>query len=534
MTIPSDSSLILVVDDNETARYGKARILRRVGFDVIEAASGTEALRLVAERGPRLLVLDINLPDVGGWEVCRRLKENPETASVVVLQVSATHVHEEDTVRSLESGADASLVEPIEPSVLVATVRALLRTRLAEDALRDALAREQAARAAAESANRIKDEFLATLSHELRSPLGAIVTWVTLLRSRPVDEARLNRGLEAIERSTRLQVKLIEDLLDVSRIISGKMRLELSLVSLTSVIDAALDAVRPAATAKGIRVDATVDPTVGPVSADPGRLQQVVWNLLSNAVKFTPKNGRVDVRVEEFGSTAQIRVDDTGHGIEPAFLPHIFERFRQADSSSTRTEGGLGLGLAIVRHLVELHGGSVHAESAGQGKGATFTVRLPLPAVRRTDLPPRASGQAARLLLPVPPLPSLERVRVLVLDDEQDARDAIAAVLEGCGAQVIAVGTVREALGTLGTEPTDVIVSDIAMPKEDGYRFIAELRRRDKRTPHVPALALTAYASVEEQRRILRAGFDGYLAKPIEATELAAAVARLSRSTPPS
>jgi signal transduction histidine kinase len=530
----SESNLILVVDDNETARYGKARVLRRVGFDVIEAPSGSGALRLAAERLPRLMVLDINLPDIGGWEVCRRVKANPETASIAVLQVSATHVHEEDTVRSLDSGADGSLVEPIEPSVLVATVRALLRARRAEDALRDALAREQVARASAEGANRMKDEFLATLSHELRSPLGAIVTWVTLLRSRPPDESRLARGLEAIERSTRLQVKLIEDLLDVSRIISGKMRLDVSLVSLASVIDAALDAVLPAATAKGIRIEATVDSTVGPISADAGRVQQVVWNLLSNAVKFTPKNGRVEVRVEEFGSMAQIRVDDTGHGIDPMFLPHIFERFRQADSSSTRAEGGLGLGLAIVRHLVELHGGTVQAESAGVGKGSTFTVRLPLPAVRTTIVAPVESSHGARLRLGVPALPSLERVRVLVLDDEQDAREAITAVLEGCGARVTAVGTVRDALGTLKTETTDVIVSDIAMPKEDGYTFIKELHgRRDAKDSRVPTLALTAYASVEEQRRILAAGFDGFLAKPIEATELASAVARLSRRPTP-
>src|SRR6185295_7489201 len=229
-----------VVDDNEVARYGKSRILRNAGYEVIEAASGGDALRLVAERSPRVVVLDVNLPDIDGWDVCRRVKGDPATSSVIVLQVSATHVREEDKVRSLEAGADASLTEPLDPHVMVATVRALVRARHAEDALRDALAREQAARATAESANRTKDEFLATLSHELRSPLGAILTWVTLLRSGRVDEARSAHALEAIERNTRLQVKLIEDLLDVSRIISGKMRLEMALVDLEAVVEAAL------------------------------------------------------------------------------------------------------------------------------------------------------------------------------------------------------------------------------------------------------------------------------------------------------
>ena len=526
-----DAGLVLVVDDNETARYGKSRILRAAGYEVIEAGTGRDALRLVAERAPRLVVLDVNLPDIDGLQVCRQIKSDPGTASVIVLQVSATHVREEDKVHSLEAGADASLTEPIEPTVMVATVRALLRARHAEDALREALAREQAARAAAESANRTKDEFLATLSHELRSPLGAILTWVTLLRSGRLDESRNARAFEAIERNTRLQVKLIEDLLDVSRIISGKMRLEIGFVDLGAVIEAALDSVRPAAAAKGIELLAFTDAALGPVSGDAGRLQQVVWNLLSNAVKFTPKNGRVEMRVEAAESQAQIRVRDTGRGIDSAFLPHIFERFRQADSSSTRSEGGLGLGLAIVRHLVELHGGTVEADSRGLGHGATFTVRLPFPAVRgaiavgdRGTQRDRAAGE---------PLARLDGVSVLVLDDERDAREAITAVLEGCGARVRSAGTVREAIAEVERGGMDVVVSDIAMPGEDGYRFIGELQKLPTTgTRKVPALALTAYAGAEEQGRILAAGFAGYLAKPIEATALAAAVHRLVEIRP--
>jgi signal transduction histidine kinase len=518
----SNPNLILVVDDNETARYSKARTLRAAGFDTIEAGSADEALRLVAERRPRLVVLDVQLPDFDGWEVCRRLKQDPATAWTLVLQVSATFVSEQDTVRSLESGADACLTEPVDPPVLVATVRALLRARVAEDSMREALAREQAARGAAETANRAKDEFLALLSHELRSPLGAILTWVTLLRDGNVDTALATRGLEAIERNTRLQVKLIEDLLDVSRIITGKTRLDVGLVDLARVGEAALESVRAAALAKGVRVDAFLDPSLGAVLGDATRLQQVVWNLVSNAIKFTSKGGWVEVRLEGRDSQAMIRVSDSGKGIDPAFLPHIFERFRQADSSTTRTEGGLGLGLAIVRHVVELHGGTVEAESPGLGSGATFTVRLPLPALRETRdtiLPTRAPAGGTR---------ALEGVRLLVVDDEADARDAISAVLVSSGATVATARSVREALAAIDRAPApDVIVSDIAMPGEDGFALMRELRN-ERPERRIPVLALTAYAGEPEAARIREAGFDAYLAKPIEAAKLVAAVSALA------
>ncbi|HKA27910.1 MAG TPA: response regulator [Candidatus Binatia bacterium] len=522
------TNLILVVDDNEPARYTKVRILRDAGYEVVEAATGDEALRLVAEWVPRLILLDVNLPGVDGWEVCRRLKADPATASVAVLQVSATHVREEDTVRALEGGADASLTEPIEPAVLVATVRALLRARLAEDALRDALAREQTTRAAAEAANRTKDEFLATLSHELRSPLGVILTWVTLLRSGRIDEAGRTRAYQAIERNTRHQAKLIEDLLDVSRIISGKMRLDVGVVDLAEVVDAAREGVRHAAEAKRIQLAVLPPAAVGPVSGDANRLQQVIWNLLSNAIKFTPRGGQVTVGVARVDSQAQIQVVDSGRGIDPAFLPHIFERFRQADSSTTRSEGGLGLGLAIVRHLVELHGGTVGAESTGVGQGSTFTVRLPLHAVSA----PVAAAFPARVLRPPPPaapLPDLNGVHVLVLDDEPDAREAVAAVLEGCGAHVTPVATVREALAAVERGEAQVVVSDIAMPSEDGYGFITQLRARaGDRGGTLPVIALTAHAGLLERHRILAAGFDEFLAKPIEPRELAGAVAQMA------
>jgi len=519
----ADGSLIVIADDNESARYTKGRILRNAGFDVAEAATGDEALLLVRERSPRLVILDVQMPDIDGWEVCRRLKADPATASVLILQVSATYVRDEDTVRALDGGADACLTEPLEAPVLIATVRALLRARQAEDALREVLGREQAARSAAEAANRTKDEFLATLSHELRSPLNAILNWITLLRTGRVSAERLSQGYEAIERNTRLQVKLIEDLLDVSRIISGKMRLDVALVDLASVVTAALESISPAAKAKGLRIATHLDATLGPVSGDAARLQQVVWNLLSNAVKFTAKGGHIDIRTAPIDSKAEIEITDDGRGIEPHFLPHLFERFRQADSSTTRAEGGLGLGLAIVRQLIELHGGTVTASSQGLGRGATFTVRLPLPALR--PLWPRT---AARDAAPE----SLAGVRVLVVDDEPDSRQAIAAVLEEWGAQVTAVSNAEEGLDAIGRLPVDVIISDIAMPVQDGYAFIRELRARSAGTGRIPALALTAYAGLAEPARLVEAGYDEHLAKPADARELVIAVWHLANRAP--
>ena len=518
-------SLLLVVDDNETARYGKCRVLRQAGFEVIEGADGSSALRLVKERKPRLVLLDVKLPDIDGWKVCREIKADPSTASVLVLQMSATFVREDDTVRSLEGGADGCLTEPCDPLVLVATIRALLRARRAEDELREALAREQGLRGAAEAANRAKDEFLATLSHELRSPLSAILTWASLLRTGRLDERRTKQAVEAIERNTRLQVRLIEDLLDVSRIISGKMRLEFALVDLGAVVEAALDSVRDAARAKGIRIKSVVDPSLAPVFGDAGRLQQVVWNLLSNALKFTPKGGEVEIRLAGVDALARIEVTDTGRGIDATLLPHVFERFRQADSSTTRAEGGLGLGLALVRHFVEAHGGTVEAKSDGLGQGATFTVRLPLAAAHLL-LPRRVETLRARL--PSVTLPSLEGTRVLVVDDEADAREAIAIVLEQCGASVTTAGSVPEAMTGYAGAAFDAIVSDIAMPHEDGFVLIARLREQG----NTPALALTAYASSDDEQRILAAGYQAYLTKPIVATDLGDAVARLVRRTP--
>jgi len=372
---------------------------------------------------------------------------------------------------------------------------------------------------AAQAANRAKDEFLATLSDELRTPLSAILGWTQLLRGGKLDEAGVARALGTIERNAKLQVQLIEDLLDVSRLITGKLCLESGPVDLVTVVDAAVDSVRESAAAKGVALETQLD-APGPLAGDGARLQQVVWNLPSNAIKFTPRNGRVTIRLERTGAEAELCVSDTGRGIAPEFLPHIFDCFRQADSSSTRAHGGLGLGLAIVRHLVELHGGNVQAESAGANLGATFTVRLPLPAL--------AAGEGSSGSRPED-LPSLRGVSILVVDDALDARESLAMLLEECGAHVTAVASAPEALEALASARPDVLVSDLAMPGLDGYALVARLRslEADGATP-VPALALSAYARTEDRERALAAGFQAHVAKPVEPIEIASAVARLA------
>jgi signal transduction histidine kinase len=517
---------ILVVDDTESSRYAKARMLRRADFLVLEADSGSRALELIDVHKPRLVVLDVNLPDCDGTELCRRIKSHPDTASILILQVSATYVRDEDTVRALEGGADASLVEPINAQVLVATVRALLRSRQAEDMLRQALELEQNARTAAERANKVKDEFLATLSHELRSPLNAILTWVTLLRSEEVTPEQIARGHAAIERNTRLQVKLVEDLLDVSRIISGKLQLDLGRVELKLVVGAALDSIASAAEAKDVRVTSQLDPELRPLHGDPARLQQIVSNLLSNAVKFTPALGHVDLHVRQLADSVEIRVSDTGRGIEPDFLPHVFERFQQADSSTTRPESGLGLGLAIVRSLAELHHGSVTASSAGPGKGASFTVRIPM---GTEGAPDSASWPWRGRRVTTGAGKPLTGLRLVVVDDDADAREAIATALLAAGADVESASSAADALASIERAPVDVLVSDIGMPFEDGFSLIRRLRSAERESRATAALALTAYASIEDQRRALAAGYDGFIAKPATAGELIATVARLAR-----
>jgi len=374
----------------------------------------------------------------------------------------------------------------------------------------------------AREADRIKGEFLMTLSHELRTPLSAVVVWARLLGNGKLDATKMPRALEAIERNVASLTRLVEDLTDVSRIAAGKLRLKTGPVDLWEVIAAAIVAVRPAAQAKGIRLK-SIGGAARRVWGDGGRLQQVVWNLLSNAIKFTPEGGGVEIRVGLADGRAQMVVSDTGRGIGPDFLPFVFERFRQADSATTRTHGGLGLGLAIVRQVVELHGGTVRAESSGEGQGATFTVSLPIPTFQLDG----AEGHEAPGKVGAP---SLEGLRVLVVDDEADARESLTVVLEQCGAVVTAVASAREALGALAHQRPDILVSDIGMPEEDGYSLIEKVRVPEaaQRGGRIPAVALTAYAAPEDRRRALAAGYELHVPKPVTPEELVTAVANLS------
>ncbi len=387
----------------------------------------------------------------------------------------------------------------------------------------------QKARADAEAANRLKDEFLATLSHELRTPLNAILGWARILGTGTLDPEDLKEGLAVIDRNARVQVQIIEDLLDISRIVSGTMRLDVQRVNLDEVIDAAITAATPAARAKEVRITKVLDPLAGPVSGDPARLQQIVWNLLTNAVKFTPKGGRVQVLLERVNSHVEISVIDTGIGIRPEFLPHIFERFSQADSSTTRRHGGLGLGLAIVKQLAELHGGTVRAKSPGEGQGSTFVVSLPITVVHEAR-PEKARPKEEQLGGYDCSDKPLEGIRVLVVDDEPDARQLVRRVLTECGADVTVADSAAEAVGLIEALRPDILVSDVGMPDQDGYDLIRQVRRRIA-AKTLPAVALTAFARSEDRRRALLAGFQTHVAKPVDPAELVAVVASLVERT---
>jgi PAS domain S-box-containing protein len=406
--------------------------------------------------------------------------------------------------------------------------RDITERKQAEREIEELLQREREARRQAEEASNLKDEFLATVSHELRTPLTAILGWAHLLRAGQLDEKGATRALETVERNARAQSQLIDDLLDVSRIITGKLRLDVRQVDPGSFIEAAIEAVRPAAEAKNVRVQKVMDTGVVSIAGDPARLQQVVWNLLSNAIKFTPKGGRVQVRLERVNSHIEIAVSDTGVGIKPEFLPYVFDRFRQADMGTTRQHGGLGLGLAIVRHLVELHGGMVQAESPGEGQGATFVVKLPVPVYQKNDLAKRVHP-AARETLPSYDCPErLDGLKVLVVDDEADTRELLRIGIGQCGAQVRLAASAQEALEAIENEMPDLLISDIGMPGEDGYELIRRVRALPAKSGgRIPAIALTAYARTEDRMQALRAGYQMHVPKPVEMAELMTVAASL-------
>jgi len=620
---------IVVVDDNPASLYSTARILRSAGFEVIEATTGAEALA-AADADIGLIVLDINLPDIDGLEVCRRLRARTNTSYLPIIHLTATFVAHDDMEQGLSAGGDSYLTHPVDPPVLIATVRALLFARQADvlkrttDArfrtifelassgialldpelvFRDVnpefcrlagrerkdiigkgcleliatghedlckqlhqaltnggrwegtmpvarpdgsvaevewrivaenshgvriaiatnvtererlLASERAARTEAERSNRLKDEFLATLSHELRNPLNAMLGWASVLKRKNVTPAMLEQGLDAIERNSRVQSHLIEDLLDFAGIRFGKMRVDLDAIPPARAVESATEVVHAQANNKGVELQLNIADRDAYVLADESRLQQVVWNLLSNAIKFTPPGGRIDVNARVVFDQYEIAVTDTGRGINPEFLPQIFERFSQQESGTGKSFAGLGIGLTIVKHLVDIHHGTIDVESDGLGMGSTFRVRLPLTERRPSQA---AADQNSRL----------NSVRALVVEDDPDARALIVRILADAGAQVSDAPNAEAAMAQVKVTVPDVLVSDIGMAQLDGYQLLRKLRAAGFDAERLPAIALTAFSRVQDRADAIAAGFQAHLAKPVRAEALISAVANLSR-----
>ncbi|AFY82784.1 ATP-binding protein [Oscillatoria acuminata] len=549
--LPNDPRpLVLVVEDNPEMNRFVCDILGR-DYQIATAFNGEQGLEQALTLHPDLILSDVMMPEIGGDRLVSLLRSNPDFADVSIIMLTAKD-DDDLRVQLLREGVQDYLMKPfsveelrarVGNAVAIKRVRDLLQQELASQSsdvevlaselafhkreLEVALILQQKQSEELIKANQIKDEFLSIVSHELRTPLNSILGWTQLLRTRKLNETMQNKALETIERNAKQQVNLIDDILDVSRIIRGKIRLKLRPVNLIPIVEAALDTMLPTAESKGIEIDFNFDPAVALVSGDSDRLQQVAWNLFSNAVKFTPNGGSISVAIAQTDSYITLKVQDTGIGINPDFLPHIFEGFRQADSSTTRAYGGLGLGLTIVRHLVELHGGKVQALSEGEGQGATLMVQLPI-----LPKPPqeqavqtsysREEGLSSQLW-------ALDGLQVLVVDDDPDTGDLMEAMLTDYGVRVQVVTSVSEAIALMDQCKFDVLVSDIGMPGEDGYHLIHQIRQHEADSNnHIPAIALTAFSSEEDRAQSLLAGFQKHLSKPVEPAQLARVLAQLA------
>jgi signal transduction histidine kinase len=514
---------ILLVDDDEVDRLAVVRALRAAGLNVTleEAGSVPAAVSALGESVFDCVLLDYHLPGGDGLDVLRTVKGDETGTPVIIL---TGHGDEQTAVEFMKAGADDYLPKnSLSADRLAQSLRYVTERHQLERQRDESRAREREARAEAEQANAAKDLFLATLSHELRTPLNAILGWARILNQRSMDRNRVRHALGVIERNANVQLQLINDLLDVSRIISGKLELQIGSVDPAKVCDAALDAVRPQIDAKAIVVEKDYDADVRPILGDSARLQQVVWNLLSNAIKFSQTAGVVRLRLRQLVSHVEIVVADDGRGISADFLSHLFDRYTQAAAPDRDSHGGLGLGLAIVRNLVEMHGGSIDAASEGEGRGATFTVLLPMAADSRAADPADRRETAA-----VGARERLDGIRVLFIDDSADARDLVATILRDRGAKVSTCASTDAALAALARERPDVLISDIEMPGGDGYEMIRALRLRDEDTEApIPAIALTGATRAEDRIRILAAGFQLHVPKPVNPRELVAAVAAL-------
>jgi signal transduction histidine kinase len=551
---------ILVVDDRDENLMAVEAVLSDPGYRLVRARSGREALKEVLDQDFALILLDVVMPGVDGYETATLIRERPRSRQTPIIFLTANDWGAQHVFRGYTVGAVDYLVKPVPADVLRSKVAVFVELFNRQEALRvgqeelertiadrtrelaqtnvalqaeieerskiekervQLLTREQAARLEAERANRLKDEFLATLSHELRTPLNAIMGWAHVLGQSSHDRDTVQRAAAVIRQNATSQSQLIDDILDVSRIVGGRLVLDTQLVDLHAVIDDAIDSLMPAALAKNIQVTRDLNREIK-VVGDRDRLQQVVWNLVSNAFKFTPKGGRVEVRLAEAEGDAQIDVIDNGIGISPEFLPFVFDRFRQADSSMSRRHSGLGLGMAIVRHLVELHGGTVSVESAGEDQGTTFRLRLS----GHIGAAPEAPAQALRAFadqVAESELDHLDGVHVLIVEDDTDSRNVLAVLLQRLGALVEAVASAKEAYDRIAHRRPDVVVSDIGMPEEDGYSLIRRLRQMGGERK-LPAIALTAYARKQDADAALGAGYDCHLPKPVAPADLVRAI----------
>jgi signal transduction histidine kinase len=520
---------ILLVDDSPSKLLAMSAALSDLNENVVTALSGREALRQMLQHEFAVILLDVNMPDMDGFETASLIRARESSAHVPIIFVTA-YGDDTSAFQGYSLGAVDYLMTPVVPAVLQAKVSVFVelyrknRQIQAQVEERIALVREQAARRTAEAANQMKDEFLATLSHELRTPLNSILGWAQLLKMGRHTSEDLATGLDVIERNSRLQAKIIEDLLDVSRIISGKLQLELRPANVVDSVEAAIAAAQIHLEAKQLQLSREFADGLPLVNIDPTRLQQVVGNLLSNAVKFTPAGGSIDVAVSPCDGGVEISVTDTGEGITPEFLPYVFDRFRQADASTTRSHGGLGIGLAIVRQLVEMHGGQVGVNSSGSGQGAKFFLTLPV-STALAEIPVE-TRTAPAVVLNGNAHPCLAGARVLVVDDDQDARNLVKRLLLDCHAEVVDAPNAAIALRLCQEFLPHVLVSDIGMPEVDGFELIRRLRLQPGGSD-ILAVALTAYARPEERQQVIEAGYQRHIAKPVNSAELTTTIAAL-------
>jgi signal transduction histidine kinase len=535
---PTPPAEILIVDDVDANRLALSAVLEPLGQRIVEARSGEEALKATLQRDFAVILMDVQMPVMDGFATVQLLRQRDRTRYTPVIFITAfgdiAHA-----ARGYGLGAFDFITKPFDSDVIRARVGALTtlwqRGALLEAQSQElraqavAAERERAAREAAETANRMKDEFLAVVSHELRTPLNAILGWAELLSAGSLPPERVQHGLETIARNARMQARLVEDLLDVSRIIAGKLAIDRKRNDLAAIVRRAAETVAPQANGKRVGLELVIAPGDYEIMGDAARLQQVVWNLLSNAVKFSPEGTHVELTLARSGGELELTVVDHGIGIAPDFLPFVFDRFRQAEHPGGRPSGGLGLGLAIAHKIVQLHGGEISAASDGADRGARFTVRLParLPEAVPQSVPHERSGPSTGQWHPIAlPTPRLDGLRVLFVDDEPDARELVTMVLADAGASVRTASSAEEALALVDRERFDVMVSDIGMPGEDGYSLMRKVAAR----PHpLPAIALSAFTSAQDRERALSAGFTTHLPKPLDAPALIAFVDRLAK-----